>query len=41
MDSNKPNFVESAGGWDGILITVIAFIFIFIGSYIVANGHGV
>ncbi|HTB07619.1 MAG TPA: hypothetical protein VK806_11765 [Bacteroidia bacterium] len=41
MDSNKPSFIESAGGWDGVLITVIAFTFIAIGCWLVANGHGV
>jgi hypothetical protein len=41
MESNKQSFVESAGGWDGIAIAAVAFILIFIGSYIVACGHGV
>jgi len=41
MDSKKPGYIESAGGWDGLLITAAAFILIFIGSWIVANGHGV
>jgi|GEM_PF-4501605 hypothetical protein len=39
MEMKKPSFVESAGGWDGIAITAVALVLIFIGCWIVANGH--
>lgn len=41
MDSNNENWVTKAGGWDGIIILGVAFVMVFIGAWIVANGHAV